>query len=71
MSGQCIEITEDEHGLTVRLGERYAPHLTKDEALWCVAVLLVKGLDQPHHWMRTASQYEAADDARAVRHADS
>lgn len=61
MTALKLEVINDPRGIIVRLGDRYADHLTSDEALWCVAVLLVRGFDQPHPWLQTKEQHKAHD----------
>lgn len=59
-----IEVIQDsKKGLIVRLGDRYVEHLTSDEALWCVAVVLVQGFDKPHGWLKTKEEHDAEDKA--------
>ncbi len=60
-----ITVTLDGPGsIRVEWGDRYATHLTRDEALWVVATILAEsGLPA---WMRTKDEYDAVDAARAA-----
>jgi hypothetical protein len=59
-----ISITKDEHGWTVRCGDRYEHQLDTGEALYCVANLLLNG-DGPY--LRTQAQHDAWDAAYGPR----
>jgi hypothetical protein len=48
---------DDEGGLTVRIGDRWADHLGSDEALWCVVEFLT-GREAPRY-LQTAEQHAA------------
>lgn len=40
---------------TVRIGDRYADHLTRDEALWTIAAWIVDG--SSWRWLKTEEQH--------------
>lgn len=63
-SAKILTITETTSGwYTVRLGDRWNDHLTRDEALYCVAVSIIRGFDEVAGFMKTDAEH-ATDRAR-------
>ena len=56
-----VELKIDPDGNCVHVGNRYEDHLTKDEALYIIACLIVTGDDGQAPYLRTKEQHAAAD----------